>query len=229
MEVFSDPRRIFNFDETAIYLNPTQKYFLAKKGSKNVYSITENEKECMTVLLGGNANGECPPPMVLYRYDRVPSHISASVPESIAMGASKSGWMNSEGFYAYVTETFVPWIRNQNVPLPIVVFLDGHASHLSLSLCQFCNENNIILVALPPNSTHIIQPVDVGIIFPLKSLWKKKRMEWKVKNLNVKFQRANFATLLSECLDELATNKTLWPHAFRATGKSVVCNSSHRK
>lgn len=216
MDILNDPRRVFNFDETAMYLNPTKKYVLSRKGAKNVYSVTDNEKECLTVLLGGNANGECPPPMILFRYERVPKHISSCIPKSIKKNSTKSGWMNSGTFYEYITETFVPWIQEQNVPLPIFVYLDGHASHLSLSLCQFCNENNIILIALPPNSTHILQPVDVGIIFPLKSIWKRKRLQWDAANMGEKFNRLNFANLLADCLAKLAENQTLWPHVVHS-------------
>lgn len=219
-DVLSDPRRIFNFDETAIHLNPPKKFFLSTRGAKNVYNISDNEKECLTVLLGCNAKGECPPAMILYRYERVPSHISTSVPKSITMGASKSGWMSSEIFYRYMTETFLPWTQLQNIPFPILVFLDGHASHLTLPLCEFCNENKIILVALPPNSTHILQPLDVGVIFPLKTIWKRKRQQWDYEHKDVKFNRTFFATLMDETLKELQINETVFANAFRTCGKA---------
>lgn len=219
MEIFADTRRVFNFDETAMYLHPTKKYVLSKKGAKNVFNVTDNDKECLTLLLGCNARGECPPSMILFRYERLPSHISASIPSSIAVGTSKSGWMTSDIFYSYITKTFYPWIKEHNIPLPIVVLLDGHASHLSLPLCEFCNRNEIILVALPPNSTHIMQPIDVGVIFPLKSIWKRKRQEWDEANKEIKFSRLLFASLIEASLAELQKNKTLFANAFRTCGK----------
>lgn len=220
MEILADKRRVFNFDETAMYLHPTNKYVLSKKGAKNVFNITDNEKECLTVLLGCNAKGECPPSMILFRYERLPSHISASIPNSIAVGTSKSGWMTSDIFYSYITNTFFPWVKENNIQLPIVVFLDGHASHLTLPLCEFCNQNEIILVALPPNSTHIMQPIDVGVIFPFKSIWKRKRGEWDEANKEVKFNRTMFASLIEESLAELHKNEALFTNAFRTCGKT---------
>lgn len=210
---------MFNFDETAIYLHPQKKHVLCRKGAKNVYSVgLGNEKECLTVLLGCNANGDCPPAMILYKYERVPSHIAKSFPDSLCMGISKSGWMNGEVFYQYMSETFIPWARSQNITFPIAVFLDGHASHLTLSLCELCNQNEIILTALPPNATHIMQPIDIGVIFPFKCIWKKRREEWK--NINgYDFSRQHFAPLLKEALDELREKKTMFANAFRKCGE----------
>ena len=63
-----NPRRIFNCDETAFFLNPSLKKVLAEKGSKNVYTTTgADEKVNLTVLLTGNAAGELAPPMIVYR------------------------------------------------------------------------------------------------------------------------------------------------------------------
>lgn len=223
--IFQEPSRVFNFDETAIYLHPQKKRVITRKGAKNVYSVgSGNEKECLTVLLGCNANGDCPPAMVIYKYERVPAHIAKSLPSSLCMGLSKSGWMNGEVFYSYISQTFLPWAHEQNIQFPIVVFLDGHASHLTLPLCEFCNQNEIILVALPPNATHIMQPIDVGVIFPLKCLWKKKRDEWK-KQFGHDFNRQHFGPLLKEALDELQEKKTMFANAFRACGKYISIHS----
>lgn len=101
----------------------------------------------------------------------------------------------------------------------MVVFIDGHASHLNLSLCEFCNENDIILVALLPNATHYYQPMDVGVIFPLKQIWKRRRYNWERENGAMNCGRGFFATLLKESLEELNTNDRLFPNAFRTCGE----------
>lgn len=50
----SDPRRIFNADETAFFLCPKGKKALVQKGSKSVYTfVNNNEKECLTTLITG--------------------------------------------------------------------------------------------------------------------------------------------------------------------------------
>lgn len=221
--VLEDPRRVFNFDEVAIHLHPTTKNVIARKGAKNIYCIgSGNEKECVTVLLGGNATGESPPTLVIFKGERVPKHLMSNLPASIVADKSKSGWMNGEIFFNYISNVFLPWAKSMNIAFPLVVFIDGHASHLTLSLSEFCNENNIILIALLPNATHIYQPMDIGVIFPLKQIWKRLRYQWERENGAVNFGRGFFSTLLKNSLDELHANEILFPNAFRTCGECKI-------
>lgn len=95
--------------------------------------------------------------------------------------------MTSDAFYSYMSDVFFPWIKEKHVPQPVAVFLDGYVSHLSLPVCEFCNKNGIILITLPRNATHILQPMDVGIFGPLKKLWKDQRALWERNNSNINF------------------------------------------
>lgn len=201
-EILDDPRRIFNFDEVAMYLHPTKTNVIARKGAKIIYCIgSGNEKECVTVLLGGNALGEAPPTLVTFKGERVPKHLLFNLPKVIVADKSKSGWMNGEIFFNYIRNVFFPWAKSHEIPFPLVVFIDGHASHLTLPLCEFCSKNDIILVALLPNATHIYQPMDIGVIFPLKQIWKRRRQAWEIENRAVSFSRNFFSALLSESLE----------------------------
>ena len=44
---------------------------------------------------------------------------------------------------------------------PVLFLIDEHSSHMSKELSQACEQHNIILYALPANTTHILQPCDV--------------------------------------------------------------------
>ena len=45
------------------------------KGSKTVYNIVDkNEKENLTALVTGNAVGQLAPTLILFAYERIPSH-----------------------------------------------------------------------------------------------------------------------------------------------------------
>ncbi|XP_031354205.1 uncharacterized protein LOC116178756 [Photinus pyralis] len=130
---FEDPARIFNTDETAFFLNPKPGKVLAEKGIKNVYTAAgADEKENLTVLITANAAGQLAPPMIVYRYARIPANIAHSVPPGWAMGRSENGWMTQETFYEYMAIIFEPWLTLTNIARPVVFFMDGHTSHMSL-------------------------------------------------------------------------------------------------
>lgn len=95
----TNPNRIFNTDETAMFLSPKGNRVLTKKGTKTVYDRAGDEKECLTVLVTGNACGQLAPPMIMYAYERIPKHIVLQVPCGWGIGKSDSGWMTSESFF----------------------------------------------------------------------------------------------------------------------------------
>ncbi|KAG5871845.1 hypothetical protein JTB14_007643 [Gonioctena quinquepunctata] len=72
-DVWNDPKRIFNCDESALFLSPKGERVLVKKRDKAIFSFINNdEKECVTTLVMSNAAGDLP-----YPYKRLPQYITA--------------------------------------------------------------------------------------------------------------------------------------------------------
>ncbi|KAJ4451842.1 hypothetical protein ANN_03320, partial [Periplaneta americana] len=218
-QVLTDPSRVFNCDETAFFLNPKGNKVLARKGNKTIYQqVNSDEKECLTVLITGSANGSVVTPLVVYKYERLPPEITLNFPSHWALGKSDSGWMQSELFYEFLANFFHPWLKENNVTLPVILFVDGHVSHLSLHTSQFCDQNGIILVALYPNATHILQPMDVAVFRTLKENWKRQVHEWRINHLdNPILKKKDFAKLLKEVVDKHVTHSVL-ANGFRKCG-----------
>lgn len=218
-DILGHPDRIFNCDETAIYLSPKDNRVLVRKGQKAVYSFTNNDdKECITTLFMCCANGTFAPPMVLHNYKRMPQKVALSMPESWGLGSTDSGWMTGESFYEYVVNVFWPWLQENAVTLPIALFLDGHVSHMSMALSEFCSSHNIILIALLPNATHILQPLDVSFFRPFKVHWKKMVYQWKLANNGNKLFREDFAPLLKKTLSTMSNKEQIIVNGFRTCG-----------
>ena len=49
-----------------------------------------------------------------------------------------------------------------------VLICDGHDSHITAEFIAHCMDNNILLMILPPHSSHLTQPLDVGVFGALK-------------------------------------------------------------
>lgn len=215
---FKNPRQIFNCDESAFFLCPKGKKVYVRRGEKHVYSITGNdEKECLTTLVTANAAGELPPPMVVFAYERIPANVVTKFPDSWGIGKSESGWMTGETFYEYISNIFHPWLTRNGVPRPVVLFVDGHASHLTLHLSEFCSNNEIELISLYPNSTHILQPMDVAVFHPLKASWKQTVQQWRCENGAAKIKKEDFAPLMKTAFDSSIKKETV-KNGFKCTG-----------
>jgi hypothetical protein len=157
-------------------LGPTSKHF------KNLNEISSgNEKESITVLCTYSVFGIAAPPMVLFPYKKIPKKLALPVPGTCGTGRSDSGWMTAATFFEYVANVFYNWLIEKQITFPVILFIDGHKSHHSIELYEFCVNKKIILYCLYPNSTHILQPCDVAIFRPLKVEWKKVSQAHKQK------------------------------------------------
>jgi len=78
-------------------------------------------------------------------------------PDDALYGMSESGWIHSELFPAWMM-IFLEYIVSQR---PVVLFIDGHKTHMTLDIINLCRENKIILFSLSPHTTYALQSLDV--------------------------------------------------------------------
>jgi hypothetical protein len=55
-----------------------------------------------------------------------------------------------------------------------LLILDGHESHKSKEFKDYCVENRIVTLCMPPHSSHLLQPLDVGCFAPLKNAYSRQ-------------------------------------------------------
>ena len=56
---------------------------------------------------------------------------------------------------------------------PVLLIQDGHGSHVSIELIEIARENDVCLLCLPSHTSHILQPLDVGVFRSFKSNFNK--------------------------------------------------------
>jgi len=52
-----------------------------------------------------------------------------------------------------------------------LLVIDSHKSHNSLQFTEYCKENKIITLCMPPHLLYILQSLDVGCFLPLKKAY----------------------------------------------------------
>ena len=218
LDILNEPSRLYNLDETGVQLCPRTGKLLGAKKQKNLYYISPGkEKECITVLCTYSADGNEIAPMIVYPYKRFPpKEIAASVPDGFVLGHSPSGWMTIDTYNSFMMNGFYRELVKRNIKFPVLLLFDGHSSHISLELHRFCAEKKILLYCLYPNSTHIIQPCDVGIFRGLKKFWKQEVAN-HAKNSTKAITRVNFAPIFKKAYDK-AANKQVIKNAFECCG-----------
>ncbi|XP_055524460.1 uncharacterized protein LOC129718075 [Wyeomyia smithii] len=125
--------------------------------------------------------------------------------------------MTQETFYEYLKNVFHPWLLRFKVAFPILLFVDGHRSHVSLQTTEFCKEKQTVLICLFPNSTHVLQPLDVAFFRGLKVKWNKRLIDWRTFRAGESLKRHDFAPLLKRAVDMVNLSPTLC-NGFRKCG-----------
>jgi hypothetical protein len=97
--------------------------------------------------------------------------------------------------------------------------LDGHNSHTTYRFCSFAEKHKIIILCLPPHTTHRLQPCDVGVFGPLSSTWKSEVNAMSAQNIPIR--KSNFLTSYSRARNKSFTESTILS-AWRKTGISPL-------
>ncbi|KAM4061737.1 DDE superfamily endonuclease [Hirsutella rhossiliensis] len=66
-----------------------------------------------------------------------------------------------------------PRLIPENERIHRLLVIDGFTGHTGLDFIQYCIKFDIIVAVFPPHSTHILQPLDVGVFQPLKHAQQK--------------------------------------------------------
>ncbi|KAJ8930361.1 hypothetical protein NQ314_016839 [Rhamnusium bicolor] len=179
-----------------------RKKVLVKKGSKYPELIRNASKTSVSVMFCGNAAGELLPPYVVYRATKMWTTWTENGPKGSRYNVSASGWFDANIFTDWLECQMIPRLRK--IEGKKVLLCDNLSSHITVHALQLCRENEIHLICLPPNSTHLTQPLDVAFFRPLKIAWQKVLSDWKdtaegMRNTNI--QKENFPPLLSKMME----------------------------
>lgn len=148
------------------------------------------------VIFFSGADGSIPPPMLIYPRKRLERQM-CTVPsgQEFVAGKSENGWITFETLFEYCTNGFNDWLTNQEITRPILVFTDWHDTRSNYFLAERLTTLGIVLVGLLPNTTHLLQPLDVGVFGPLQGKWSKTSSEWRRNNPDDNLTPNNFASV----------------------------------
>ncbi|XP_062566908.1 uncharacterized protein LOC134229216 [Saccostrea cucullata] len=164
------PECIYNVDEKGIQHNHSPPYIVAS--SDSVPSVITAEKSSTVTILGcGNALGYQIPPFFVFPGARMRRELMEGCSVGAEGTVSKTGWSNSEIFTTYLQNHFVRFAKGRVTDQKILLLYDGHRSHFSPALIDWAIDQDIILYVLPPHTSHILQPMDVGCFGPFSKIY----------------------------------------------------------
>jgi hypothetical protein len=171
-----EARDIFNMDEKGFLIGivgRSKRVFSKRQWDKKEVraSAQDGSREFITVLACCCADGSSLPPGLIYA--SAAGAIRSSWVADIEAGnhevfvtSTPSGWSNDDVGLAWLEQVFQRCTKQQSGRRRLLV-LDGHGSHLTMEFISYCDSHRILLMILPPHSTHTLQPLDVALFHPL--------------------------------------------------------------
>ena len=189
------PHQIYNVDESGVPLDPKALNVVAKKGSKKVRVRSTGRKGQVTVVACGNAAGQVIPPMIIFDAKKLCHAWTRGEVPGTSYGLSDKGWITTELFQSWLTEHF---LKHAVAARPLILLLDGHSTHYQYELIQSACERDVIILCLPPHTTHDAQPLDCSVFSPLKSHWRSICHQFIQQNPGRVITKYNFNGLFSK-------------------------------
>lgn len=166
---------IYNVDETGFQIGCVGSEFVLT-GSENrgmCHVLEQTNQEWVTSIECVSAVGRVLDPLIIFKGKVHLQSWFQHLPCNWRIAKSDSGWTNNEIALIWLKKTFIPQTTSQSKGLYRLLIIDGHGSHTTPEFFKCCEENKIIPLKIPPHSSHLLQPLDVGFFAPLKKSYKK--------------------------------------------------------
>ena len=172
-------RRIYNMDESGIsVVQKSCQKVIGLKGKHQIGSISSADRGVnTTVVCCNNAAGQYVPPLVIFKRKRMPTELSNGAPPGSVVTCNDSGWMDAEVSTKWL-QHFVDFVK-PTADKKVLLVLDGHTTHVkNLKAIELARKENVIMLCLPPHTTHKIQPLGRTLFKPLQTYYDQAAERW---------------------------------------------------
>ncbi|CEI70977.1 hypothetical protein FVEN_g9660 [Fusarium venenatum] len=210
---------IWNFDETGFTTGKIEPGIVITSSERrgNPKSVQPGDREWATVIQAINAEGQAIDPFIVVagEFHLQNWYEESNIPATWVIATTKNGWTDNE--------TGLDWLKHFNrattdrsVGAYRLLILDGHESHRSADFQIYCEENNIITLCMPPHSSHLLQPLDVGCFGPLKKAYGRE-IEQLIKRNVTHIEKTDFFLAFYVAFQATITEKNI-KGGFRGAG-----------
>jgi hypothetical protein len=210
---------IYNFDETGFQIGVTSgENVLVPVDTIVAYATDPDNRELITSVETVNPAGKRVPPMVIFSGAY---HLRRSFKNKIAgdtlFARSATGYSNDKLGLKYL-QHFNQYseLQTKEGNYRMLIF-DGHGSHLSQEFLDFCWQHRIRPFLLPPHTTHLLQPLDVGVFQAMKYNFKREvRREVFLGAREI--SKVDFFAFFQQFHDKTFKNPHIHTSAYKKTG-----------
>ena len=182
------PELILNWDQTGIKIVPSTTWSMEKQGAKRVEVVGTGDKRQITAVFCGTIQGAFLPVQVIYAGKTERCHPKFKFPPGWHITHSPKHWSNEKTMQQYIEFIILPYVRSVRDSLevdeqPGLIIMDNFKGQVTANINSLLEANNLHVCLLPPNTTDLLQPMDLTINKPAKSFLKNAFSQWYADQL----------------------------------------------
>jgi len=169
------------------------------------------------LLIGcGSASGIAIPPYFVFAGKRWYDSLLEGATPGVTGTVSETGWSNAAIFRDFLQNHFLKFVPINSAEHPILLLMDGHATHVSVGLIDWAKQHHIILFILPSHTFHILQPLDVSCYGPLQKMYNHECHK-RIRQSSSVITRYNICEIACGVYQKALSSENL-VSGFRKTG-----------
>jgi DDE superfamily endonuclease/Tc5 transposase DNA-binding domain len=210
---------IYNFDEASFQMGVigSARVVTSSEARSRPKPVQPGNHEWVSIIQGVNSMGWTIPPYVIFKGEQ---HLSAwyednYLPSGSVITLSENGWTTNEIGFEWI-QHFDKHTKHRTKGKYRLLILDGHESHISVQFQQYYKEHEIIALCMPPHSSHLLQPLDVGCFSPMKTSYGfqiEKFMRFRINHIT----KLEFLPAFGQAFTASFTEKNI-KAGFKAAG-----------
>lgn len=131
--------------------------------------VSIERRTLVTVTAAVSATGNIVPPLMASSNVNFKHHMLNGALSGSIGRANLGGWSNERIFYDYLLYFIQHTVASRNNK--ILVIFHNHESHCTDRIITLVRDNGLVLVTLPPHTSHKLQPLDITIFGPFKTYY----------------------------------------------------------
>ncbi|KAF0774880.1 hypothetical protein AaE_001420 [Aphanomyces astaci] len=216
--------QILNTDETGVFFDMPPGKTYARKGKSSKVGKSCKHSERITVVLTIRADGVKLPMLFIVKGQPggpIENKELPTYPGPHVYAVQKNAWMDDRVWMMYLEQVLA-----QNMEDASVLLVDNLECHTSEKAKDKAAEALFsVIEPLPPNSTSRCQPLDVGVMGPLKAMlkseWLMEEEERETDNMTAEDKRAATIQRTIRVWDRIISSRTV-ESAFEKSIPTVI-------
>ena len=170
------PENKYNMDESGFAIGEIEATkCIINANIRQQFQSKPGRQEWVTSVECICADGTALPPLIIFKGTKLSTRwVNGNIPSSWRFTCNSKGWTSNKHGIKWLRECFEPLTREKAASKYRLLICDGHDSHITGEFIGHCMDNDILLFILPPHSSHLTQPLDVGVFRPLKKYMAKE-------------------------------------------------------